>query len=150
MIAFFRSLLHCTKGTPVIETAIVAPVLGIMMMGTFEMGMIVQKQQELQSASTEAESIILAAAAGAGVTSTKLKELLSTSTGLPQANIDLVAKKRCGNAADMVDPAAACPSGQQAYQFIVATFRSSYAPIWKQFGLGSTLNYTVTRTVQVA
>lgn len=148
MIAHLRGLFACTRGTAVIETAIIAPVLAIMAMGTFEMGLIVQKQQELQSAASEAEAIILAAAAGSGVSGTKLKSMLASSTKIPEADITLTPKYRCGNQATLSDTAS-CPSGQQMYSFVQATFVGSYSPTWKKFGLGDTFSYSVTRTVQV-
>ena len=143
------NLIGCTRGTAVIETALIAPVLAIMAIGTFEAGTMVQKQQELQSAASEAEAIILAAAAGSGVSSTQLKDLLSASTGLPKTNITLAAKFRCNNSDSLVNSASTCGSGQRAYEFVQATFTSRYTPTWAQFGLGSAFDYTVTRTIQV-
>lgn len=142
------SLLRCTRGTAVIETAFVAPILAVMAVGTFEMGTMVQKQQELQSAASEAEAIILASAAGSGVTSTKLKSMLSNSTGIPLDKIILAAKYRCSNNATLVD-SNTCPPGQRAYEFVQTTFKGSYTPTWTKFGLGNRFEYTVTRTVQV-
>lgn len=142
-------LVSCTRGTAVIETALVAPVLAIMAVGTFEAGTMVQKQQELQSAASEAEAIILAAAAGSGVNSTQLKDMLAVSTGLPKANITLAAKFRCNNADSLVNSASSCGSGQRAYEFVQVTFTSRYTPTWASFGLGSAFDYTVTRTIQV-
>ncbi|MXO74080.1 pilus assembly protein [Altererythrobacter aerius] len=132
-----------------IETALVAPVLAMMAVGAFEMGTMVQKQQELQSAASEAEAIVLAAAAGDGVSSTKLKELLATSTGIAPADIVLEAKWRCGNASTFVDSSTACSSGQQVYAFVQTTFKGRYTPTWTSFGLGTPFNYNVVRTVQV-
>lgn len=148
MIRLATALMRCSKGTMVIETAFVAPVLAIMAVGTFEMGTMIQKQQELQSAASEAEAIILAAAAGSGVTSTKLKSMLSTSTGIPQDKIILAAKYRCGNTSTLVN-SNSCPSGQRAYEFVQTTFKGNYTPTWTKFGLGNAFEYTVTRTVQV-
>ena len=149
MIAFVRLIARCTRGTAVIETALVAPVLALMVVGIFETGTMVQKQQELQSAANESEAIILASSAGSGVTSTQLKSMLVASTGLPAANIQLAAKWRCNNAATMVSDPASCTSGQRAYQFVQATFTSRYTPTWTKFGLGGAFDYSVVRTVQV-
>lgn len=149
MIWFARLLARCTRGTAVVETALVAPVLAMMTVGIFEAGTMVQRQQELQSAANESEAIILAAAAGSGVTSTKLKQLLVASTGLPAANINLEAKWRCNNSPTLVSNASSCTSGQRAYEFVQATFTSSYTPTWASFGLGGAFNYSVVRTIQV-
>ena len=148
-MAFLARLFGCERGTAVIETAFVVPTLAVMAIGTFEMGTMVQKQQELQSAATEAEAIILAAAAGSGVTSAKLKEMLATSTGIPQEKITLEAKFRCNNANALVDSATSCGSGQIAYQFVRARFQATYTPTWSRFGIGSAHNYSVTRLIQV-
>jgi Flp pilus assembly protein TadG len=149
LTSFARLLACCPRGTAVVETALVAPVLAMMAVGIFEAGTIVQKQQELQSAANESEAIILAAAAGSGVTSTKLKELLVASTGLSASKISLAAKWRCNNSPTLVDSAASCSSGQRAYEFVQATFTSSYTPTWASFGLGGAFNYSVVRTIQV-
>lgn len=148
MMAFFSTLRSCDRGTTVIETAFVAPILAVMAIGTFEMGTMVQKQQELQSAASEAEAIVLAAAAGTGVTSTKLKSMLVASTGLPENKITLTAKWRCGNNATLRTDNA-CPTGQRAYEFVETKFEATYTPTWTGFGLGQPLNYAVTRTIQV-
>lgn len=149
MIAGLNRLVRCARGTAVIETALIAPVLAVMAVGIFEGGTMVQKQQELQSAASEAEAIILAAAAGSGTNETKIKDLLSASTGIPKEKITLTPKIRCGNNATMVALGSSCPSGQRAYQFIVARFQASYTPTWASFGLGSAFDYSVTRTIQV-
>ncbi|TCJ32288.1 TadE family protein [Parafrankia sp. BMG5.11] len=144
-----ENLIDCTKGTSVIETALVLPVLATLALGTFEVGTMVQKQQELQSAASEAEAIVMAAAAGPGVDSTKMKDMLANSTGFPKTDITLSAKYRCNNSDVLVDNASSCASGQRAYQFVQATFKAKYQPMWTNFGLGSAFDYVVTRTVQV-
>ncbi|ANY20685.1 TadE-like protein [Tsuneonella dongtanensis] len=147
-MALLKMLARCSRGTAVIETAFVAPILAVMAVGIFEMGTMVQKQQELQSAASEAEAIILAAAAGTGVTSTKLKSMLSTSTGIPLDKITLDARYRCGNNTNLRTDNA-CPTGQRAYEFVQATFRATYTPTWTEFGFGNSFNYVVVRTIQV-
>ncbi len=149
MIRALRNLVSCDRGTAVIETAFLTPVLAMMAVGTFEAGTMVQKQQELQSAASEAEAIILAAAAGSGVDSTSLKDMLATSTGLPKQDIVLAAKYRCNNSETLVDSPASCGSGQRAYEFVEATFTAQYTPTWVGFGIGSAFTYSVKRTIQV-
>lgn len=149
MSTLLSHLLRDNAGTMIIETAIVAPVLAVMAIGVVEVGTMVSKQQELQSGANEAEAIILAASAGSGVDSAKLKNMLSASTGVSAENISLVDKYRCGNDSVFVSSASSCPAGQRAYQFVQATFSGSYTPVWAQFGFAQPFTYTVTRTVQV-
>ena len=68
---FLCSIRRDRRGTMAIETTIVAPVLALMAIGSFEVGSMVSRQQELQSAASEAESIILAASASEDLAATQ-------------------------------------------------------------------------------
>ncbi|WP_095013140.1 TadE/TadG family type IV pilus assembly protein [Tsuneonella mangrovi] len=149
MIALVRHLKRSRTGTMAVETALVAPILAMMAIGIFEVGTLVSRQQELQSAANEAESIIMAASAGSGVSSTKLKDMLAASTQIPASDITLAGKYRCGNSSQLYDSASSCSTGQQVYQFVQATFTGTYTPTWANYGISKPINYSVTRLVQV-
>ena len=83
------------RGTMAIETALIAPVLALMALGTFEVSNMVSREQELQGAANEATEIILAAAGGSGVSSSDLEDIIETTLGLADSNVTLAPLFRC-------------------------------------------------------
>ena len=139
-------------GSMAVETAIVAPVLATMALGAFEASSIVSRQQQLQSAASEAGEIILAAANGTGVTLTGLKTILKSSLGLSDNQITLVKRYRCDTGAlvEIAPTTASCGNSKPIYTYIHLTLTYTYTPTWTNFGIGSPVNYSVVRTVQVS
>lgn len=153
-----RRLLHCLRlnkrGTMAIETAIVAPLLALMALGTFEVGSLVSRQQELQSSASEAEGIILAAVASSTSTSSDsfkdtVKEVIKTSLGLSSDQVSLQYRFRCNAATTLTTDASACDDKEPIYTYVLLTVTDTYAPVWTNFGVGSPFNYRVERTVLI-
>lgn len=145
---FLDSLRGDTRGAIAIETALVAPVLALMAIGSFEVGTMVSRQQELQSAASEAESIILAASASEVETSsTDIEDVIETSLNLGDSQLELDQLFRCDNGT-ISATAPECASGQ-LYIYVEVALTDSYTPIWANYGLGNTINYNVVRTVMV-
>lgn len=136
-------------GMMAIETALVAPVLALLAIGTFEVGTMVSRQQELQSGASEAESIILAASGGTGTDSATMREVIADSLNLPEENVTLEQRFRCDTAEDLVLDASACDASKPIYQFIQLDLDDSYSPVWARYGVGHAFNYNITRTIQV-
>ncbi|MGC1269972.1 MAG: TadE/TadG family type IV pilus assembly protein [Croceibacterium sp.] len=146
MRPLFQKLLASQQGTAAIEATICLPFLLTMALGSFDIGMLVSHQQQLQSGANEAQAIILAAAAGEGVDSATIQDVLHDSLELPLENITLEAVYRCGTAEELTS--APCTT-DTPYQFVRLTLTDSYTPMWTHFGVGNTVEYNVTRTVQV-
>ena len=145
---FLSGLRRDRRGTMAIETAIVAPVLALMAIGSFEVGSLVSRQQELQSAASEAESIILAASASEVETSSAdIEEVIETSLDLGPDQVQLDQLFRCDNGA-MSDTAPECASGQ-LYIYVEVALTDTYTPVWANYGFGDTIDYSVVRTVMV-
>jgi Flp pilus assembly protein TadG len=142
------------RGTMAIETALITPLLALMALGTFEVSSIVSREQQLQSAANEASEVILAAAGGSGVSSTDLEDILETSLGLEDAQLDIQARYRCGTdstlSATMPSPGSGCAASQQIYSYVQLTLTDTYTPMWTKFGVASPIEYNVVRTVQVS
>jgi len=138
------------RGTMAIETALVAPILALMGLGTYDVANMVSKQQDLQSGASEATQIVLAAAGGGGVTSDKLHDIIVASLGLDSGQVTIVQKFRCDDADALVDSADGCDAAKPIYQYVQLTMTDSYTPLWTNFGVGQTINYSVVRTVQTA
>ncbi|MEZ5689385.1 MAG: TadE/TadG family type IV pilus assembly protein [Caenibius sp.] len=143
-----RAFFADQRGTMAIETVFVLPILIALAVGGFEVSNIVSRQQELQSGASEAEAIILAAAAGTGTDSATLRTILHESLDIPEDNITLDAKYRCGTAATLSDTGGACGTAK-TYQFIQMNLVDTYTPLWARYGVGSAITYNVTRTIQV-
>ena len=138
------------RGAMAIETALIAPVLALMALGTFDVTNMVSKQQDLQSAANEATEIIIAAANGTGVSSTKLHDILVNSLNLQDDQVTIDQLFRCDAATTTVTDASSCDSSKPIYQYVKLTITESYPPEWTKFGVGQTINYSVVRTVQTA
>ena len=137
------------RGTMAVETAIVAPVLALMSVGTFEIGSMVSRQQELQSSASEAESIILAAAAGEGTESTQVEAVIEDSLGLRADQVTLEQRFRCNTSDTLTIDATGCDPEEPIFQYVLLEVTDKYTPVWANFGVGSELDYSVARTVQV-
>jgi hypothetical protein len=159
--AFFSRLLRARDGAMAIETAIVAPILIIMALGTFEAAAVVSRQQELQSAAAESEIIAVAAASGATSSLAELDDIITTSMNLdPVADaskVQVTRFYRCDalpidpdnppdDPADCdVDPAVT----EVVTSYIRLQLQDSYTPMWTKFGIGGPINFDVKRTVQM-
>jgi hypothetical protein len=137
------------RGAMAVETALVAPVLALMGLGTYDVSNIVAKQQDLQSGASEATEIVLAAAGGTGVSSDKLKEIISASLGVDPSKVDIEQRFRCDDG-DLVAEMPACSGGKPIYQFVQLTITDTYTPLWTNFGVGGPMDFSVVRTVQTA
>lgn len=148
MIGAVNRILRDRRGTVVIETAIIAPVLILLAIGAFEASRMVSRQFELQYSIDEASQIALAAAPANATEQAVVEDVIEASTGLADANVALVPKYRCGTTATMVDDPASCGSNPYA-SFIRITLSDTYTPIWTQIAFGSPVTYSVVRTVQI-
>lgn len=149
MLRVFKNLLRDECGAMAIETVIVAPVIALMALGTFEVGTIVSRQQELQSGASEAEGIILAASNGSGADSDEIEAVIEESLGLAPDKVSLEQRFRCNVANTLVTAASACDPDEPIYHYIRLQVIDTYTPIWTRYGVGSPINYRVDRTVQV-
>ncbi|MBX7461081.1 TadE/TadG family type IV pilus assembly protein [Qipengyuania huizhouensis] len=138
------------KGSMVIETAIVLPVLVMLCLGGFEVSRLVSRNNELQIAVAEAGSIVLASLPEDQSDIDKLEEIIETSTGLPADKVTLVKKYRCNSDASLVVDLSTCPTGAVISEFIEIEIADWYTPLWTDFGVGNTVNYDLTRRVQIS
>jgi Flp pilus assembly protein TadG len=144
-----RRLFRDSHGTMAVETALVAPVLALMALGTFDVGRIVSRQQELQSSASEAEGIVLASAASAGTSSDTIKQIIEKSLGLSSDQVSLELRFRCDMSSTLTTDASTCSTDEPIYQYILLDVSDTYTPMWTNFGVGSPLKFNVERTVQV-
>jgi Flp pilus assembly protein TadG len=148
--SLLRSFRHCARGSVVIETAFVAPVLITMALGGYEVSRIVSRQHELQTGAAEAEAIALAANQGASTDTTTLKSILMGSLSLQSSQVTVDKLYRCGTSSTLQVSSSGCGTGQVVSSYVRLTLTDSYTPAWTRFGVGSTLNFSVVRMVQLS
>ena len=140
------SLARDERGTMVIETAVVAPLLVLMSLGAYQVSAMVARQSELDSAAAEGAAIAIASPPNTTAKLTTLHDVLVTSTGLPSENVSVTAAYRCNGATAYVTTA--CSSGQTSANYVKIYLTTTYTPTWTQYGIGSPLTYQVTRYVE--
>ncbi len=157
----FARLRSDQNGAMLIETALVTPVLVLMSLGAYQVSGIVARQTELESAAAEAAAIALASKPDTPTERTTLANVISASTGLPAATgsggvssspngssqgVAVTEAYRCGSATTMISDKASCTSGHLS-SFVTITLTDTYTPPWAHYGVGSPINYEVTRQV---
>lgn len=145
---FIARLLRNERGTVLIETAIVAPLLVLMSLGAFQVSQVVARQTELQEAASEAASIVLASPPEDTTERNTIKDIVVASTGLQASQVILSEQFRCGEATAYVASESSC-SGTKVAHYILIELNDTYTPTWTQFGVGSPIVFNVDRYVMV-
>ena len=152
-MALLSKLWTQTRGAVVIETAIVAPVLILLALGTFDAGRLVARQGEIQSAAGEAEAIAQAAVPKDEAARNELRDVLLASLDPDNTNanetVTVEEIYRCGTEANP-RTTNTCSAGVAVSTFVKITITDTYTPQWTSFGIGGPINYNVVRMVQIS
>jgi len=142
-----------TRGTITIETAIVAPVLVLLGLGSFDVSQMVSRQSDLQSAAAEAEAIVQAAVPTDATARGKVRDVLKSSIDPDDTNPNdtetVTEIYRCGTGAYQT-ALPTCATGSKLSTYIKIVLTNSYTPNWTSFGVGHRIDYSVVRTVQIS
>jgi Flp pilus assembly protein TadG len=142
-----------TRGTTVIETAIVAPTLLMLSLGTFDAAQMVARQSELQSAVSEAEAIVTAAVPTDSAAREEIRKVLSATvdpTGTnPNDTVTISQVYRCGTSSTFVTTNT-CAATDAVSTYVKIALTDKYTPQWTSFGIGGPINYNIVRTVQIS
>lgn len=141
-------LIKDVSGAMAVETAVVAPVLVLLSLGAYQVSTMVARQSELQSAIGVAESVALATVPDTADEQTTLKQIVSTTTGLPLANITVTPAYRCNAADTLVTALNLCPAGAKVSYYLEVVVTDTYKPIWREFGVGSDVALRLERMIQ--
>lgn len=150
-----RSILHrCglirdSAGSMAIETAFVLPVLVLISVGAFETSTMVARQTELQTAADEASQIALVAPPTDQTQQNKLEQIIEASTDLAANKVTVTRKYRCGTDEDLITAPSDCEEDDSITGYVEINMTDSHTPIWTQLGIGTDIDYNVTRTVLV-
>jgi Flp pilus assembly protein TadG len=138
------------RGTMLIETALIAPALAALALGSYEISMMVTREQQLQSAANEATEIVLAAANGPTVTSADIEPILESTLNLAPDQLTLTPLYRCGASDTTSSTQPTCATGEQMYSYAKLTITDTYEPLWTSFGIGHDVDFHIERTVQIS
>jgi len=144
LISFARD----ERGTMLIETAIVAPVLILMSLGAFQVSQMVARQSELQGAMAEASAIALSAPPDTVEERTVLKNVIVASTGLDATKVIVSEKFRCGATTAYVASSDDCGT-EKVSTYVLIELNDTYNPAWTNWGVGGSFNFNVDRYVMV-
>lgn len=137
-------------GAMAIETALVAPLLGTLALGMFEVGMIVSRHHELQTAAAEGEIIAFAAIPGTGTEIETIRQIIRTSINLNEDQVNISRTYRCNADETRVSSSSACAEDDVVSSYIRIHVEDTYNPVWTKFGVGSPIDLNVERTVQIS
>ena len=146
----FARMRRDENGSVVVETAIVLPVLIMMMLGGFEASRIVSRENELQIAIAEAAEIVLATIPEDQEDLDAIEDIIESSAGLPDGGVQLKRKFRCDVTAALVDDVTSCGADAVISEFIHLNIYASYEPTWTSFGIGGTVPYRIRRRIQIS
>jgi Flp pilus assembly protein TadG len=145
-LARLHALAPDTRGAMAIETAIVAPVLVLLSIGSFQVSQMVARQNELQSGAEQAEAIALAANSGASTDTSEVKSLLMSQLSLSSDQVDVTKRFRC-NADTTLSDTNTCSSDDEVSTYLSIKLTDTYQPIWSKIGVGGSVTYHVNRMV---
>jgi Flp pilus assembly protein TadG len=147
-----------TRGVALIEFAFMTPIVASLCLGAFDVAMLVARQTELQEAAAEAATIAMAMDSFATddteaddrlVRRGKVEAVARQASGLPDHNVSVVEKVRCGNSATLQSNQATCASGVEESRLLTIDLQDTYTPLWTSFGVGEPIDLHLTRTVQI-
>ena len=145
-----QRLWRARDGAMIVETALIAPVLVIMCLGGFEASQIVARNTELRTAVAEASAIAISSPPDDQGDIDTIEDIIEASTGLADNKVTLAEKYRCDNDEDLTDDETTCGSSATISTFLEIVINDTYTPTWTEFGIGSPVQMSITKTVQVS
>ena len=149
-----RRFLNDGRGTTLIETALVAPVLAGLALGSYDVSRMVARQHELQNGAGDMEAIVLAANQGTATDVNTIKSVIQSQLSVAADKLTVTKMYRCGSLSPLYDYGdgtySSCSSGAAVSIYVKVAVTDTYTPMWTSFGVGSPLNYNVSRMVQIS
>lgn len=150
MKELFTLLRRDTRGLAVVETALVAPVLVLLGVGTYQVSTVVARQHELQAGADQAMAVAVGGFTNEDAQITALKSVLQRSANVTADKITLVRMYRCGASANYVTAKTACAADDIVAGYLKLSIEDTYTPVWASYGVGAPIKLSVTRMVQVS
>ena len=134
------------KGASVIEFALFAPVLGVMLMGVTDLAMGYSTKLRVEGAIYRSlEKVAVGTASGPQVVSNDYSYLqaeAAAGAGVPTSAVTVEQWLEC-NRARQTDFAGSCPDGQDTARYVKVTINTSYTPRFSYGPLVRSTNGTV-------
>jgi len=143
-----RRLFGSVDGVAAIEAALIAPVMVVLALGSFEISNVIARRSELQGAMAEASGIALATEPTSESRRGTVKEIIMQSTNLGANDVTVDAAYRCGSGEDYVETVTSC-GADRVSSYVKIELDSSYTPLWTEFGIGSPIEQSLTRYVMI-
>lgn len=123
------------RGTAIIETAFILPLLLLLSIGAFDITRYVTRQQELQDAAAQVFNISMASNPSTvdgspGVELSKLKQILMDTTGLPAYQVWVLEVTRCEGDTNVYAANFACPTGQEKSNMLWVFMIDQVEPVY--------------------
>lgn len=147
--SILRQLVRETRGAALIETAVVAPALILMCIGSFEVATMISKQSRLQSTAELATEIVVISDPDTNAERVAIQNELAAS--LPDtAAVQIAYRYRCGTEETLTStPPPSCEE-KAISTYLHITLNDYYEPVWTNWGIGTPFEYEFVRTVQVS
>ncbi len=150
MIALLASLRRDDRGAVVIETAIIAPLLALMGIASFQVSQAVARQHELQTGADAAASMALAGWKTSTGSTNAIKEVLKKTLTLTDAQVTITTKYRCNVETTYVTDKTTCASDAIVTTYLDIVLTDTFTPIYADFGIAAPIAFNVKRTVLVS
>jgi Flp pilus assembly protein TadG len=152
-VGLLRRLACCAAGSMAVETAIIAPVLGLLGLGGFQVSSMVARQSELDGAMAEAAAVVRTSPPVDAAGRETIRAIVQTSIDPNNTNPnDVVAISeiyRCATD-DYVTVKATCATGKALSTYVKLVITDEYDPIWTSFGVAGPVQFRVERKIQVS
>jgi Flp pilus assembly protein TadG len=149
MVHHLRLLWRDARGSAVIETAFVCPLLAIMALGAFDVSRMVARQTELQDIAAEVSQMSMAKVPESIEDLEQLQSIAMAASGLSEDDVTIELAYRCNNDTTLQAASSSCESGDEVSTLITIEMEDSYIPQWTEFGIGSAVDLEISRTSQI-
>ncbi len=120
------SLLREERGAAMIELAMVAPVIALMVVGVTDLSNAFGKKLAIEQAAQRSIEKVMNTT-GADTVENTIKAEAAAQANVPQANVTVVFRMECNGAASS---ATSCSSGQTESRWILVTVTDRYTPLF--------------------
>ncbi len=148
LFASLRRLSGSVDGVAAIEAALIAPVMVLLALGSFEISNVIARRSELQGTMSEASGIALASEPTSETRRATVKSIIEESSDLAAEDVTVAAAYRCGSGEAYVQTVTSCGSAKVS-SYVKIELNDTYTPIWTEFGIGHPLEQKLTRYVMI-
>lgn len=147
-LPLLRRLRSDQRGLALVEFALSLPVLTALSIGTYDASRLVIQRLELQQASTEMASLIMANPPDSSSDTDYIKTAAASASGLATSKISVAVTLQC-NGTVAASGTTKCATGEEQARYVTLVLTGTYTPKWTAFGIGRTVSLPVTRVIRI-